>query len=92
MTYKLVAIGNSRGVILSKTMLADAGLEQTSEVDITVDDGRIVIEAKAPSDPLAALRSKLGGVDADVMDAVIAAAAKKARAASVRTLKRGRGK
>jgi antitoxin component of MazEF toxin-antitoxin module len=91
MTYKLVAIGNSRGIILSRTMLAEVGLDQSSEVDVTVDEGRIVIEPKTPSDPIAALRAKLDGVDAAVIDAVIDAASKKARAASVRTLRRRRG-
>jgi antitoxin component of MazEF toxin-antitoxin module len=92
MTHKLVAIGNSRGIILSRALLAEAGLERTSEVDVTVDEGKIVIEPKAPSDPIAALRAKLEGVDADVLDAVLDAASKKARAATVRARKRRRGR
>jgi antitoxin component of MazEF toxin-antitoxin module len=91
MTSKLVAIGNSRGIILSKTTLAEAGLEESSEVDVTVDEGRIVIEPRSPIDPLAALRAKLAGVDPALLEAVMGAASKKARATSVRNLRRRRG-
>jgi antitoxin component of MazEF toxin-antitoxin module len=92
MTHKLVAIGNSRGIILSRALLAEAGLERSSEVDVTVDEGRIVIEPKAPSDPIAALRAKLKGVDVDVLEAAIDAAAKQARRTTIRSLRRRRGR
>jgi antitoxin component of MazEF toxin-antitoxin module len=92
MTHKLIAIGNSRGIILSRTLLAEAGLDRSSEVDVTVDDGRIVIEPKAPSDPIAALRAKLVGVDPETLDAVLAAASKKVRATSLRTRRRRRAR
>jgi len=92
MTRKLVAIGNSRGIILSRSMLAEAGLERSSEVDVTVDEGRIVIEPRVPSDPIAALRAKLEGVEASVLEAVIDAASKKARVTTLRSLRRRRAR
>jgi antitoxin component of MazEF toxin-antitoxin module len=91
MTAKLVAIGNSHGIILTRAVLAEAGLDHTAEVDVTVDRGRIVIEPKASTDPLAALRAKLDGVSPAALEAVITAASKKARADSIRVVRRRRG-
>jgi len=43
---KLIAIGNSTGLILPKEMLAALGVEQGGEVSVTASPGRIEIEAK----------------------------------------------
>jgi antitoxin MazE len=42
---KLVAVGNSQGVVLDKSILQMANLEPNSEVEISVEDSRIVITA-----------------------------------------------
>jgi antitoxin MazE len=39
----LRAIGNSKGVVLPKTVLAQAGLEGASHVDMRVEHGEIVL-------------------------------------------------
>ncbi|MGE0799532.1 MAG: AbrB/MazE/SpoVT family DNA-binding domain-containing protein [Lautropia sp.] len=36
-------IGNSKGVVLPKPVLAQAGLDRESEVEMTVDDDAIVL-------------------------------------------------
>jgi antitoxin component of MazEF toxin-antitoxin module len=90
MTRKLVAVGNSRGIILDRKLLAEAGLEDSSEVEVTVEGGRIVIEPLTPDDPIEALRAKLAGVDPNVLDAVLTAATRKVRAESIKALRRRR--
>ena len=43
MRAKVVQIGNSRGVRIPKSILAACGIEDT--VDLSVDDGKIVLTA-----------------------------------------------
>ena len=45
MKTRIVRIGNSQGVRIPKPLLAAAGLEE--EVEMTVEDGRIIIERSA---------------------------------------------
>lgn len=45
MKTRIVSIGNSQGVRIPKLLLEEAGLE--GEVDLTVDDGAIVIRKGA---------------------------------------------
>jgi antitoxin MazE len=40
---KLVAVGNSQGVVLDKSILQMVNLEPNAEVEISVEDSRIVI-------------------------------------------------
>jgi antitoxin component of MazEF toxin-antitoxin module len=42
---KLVPVGNSQGLVLDKSILQMANLEPNAEVEITVEDSRIVITA-----------------------------------------------
>ena len=42
---RLVAVGNSQGVVLDKSILQMANLEPNAEVEISVEDSRIVITA-----------------------------------------------
>lgn len=50
MQSSLKKIGNSAGVVIPKPMLAEIGAKAGDRVDLTVEDGRIVIQpsAKAP--------------------------------------------
>ena len=43
MEVAIRAIGNSKGVVLPKPLLAQAGLDQVSHADIAVQDGCIVL-------------------------------------------------
>lgn len=43
MEVAIRAIGNSKGVVLPKPLLAQAGLDQSTHADITVQDGCIVL-------------------------------------------------
>lgn len=43
---KLVAVGNSTGLIIPRDILAASGLTQGEEVTITASAGRLEIEAK----------------------------------------------
>ena len=47
MKTNLINIGNSRGVILPASMLRDLKMLPKSEVDISVEDGRIVIKPQS---------------------------------------------
>jgi antitoxin MazE len=40
---KLVAVGNSQGVVLDRSILQMVNLEPNAEVEISVEDSRIVI-------------------------------------------------
>lgn len=42
-------IGNSRGVVLPKTLLAQAGLDEGSVADVALEDGAIVLRKPARS-------------------------------------------
>jgi antitoxin MazE len=42
---KLVAVGNSQGVVLDKSILQMVNLAPNAEVEISVEGGRIVISA-----------------------------------------------
>jgi len=42
-------IGNSRGVVLPKPVLAQVGLEDASDVEMTVKDGAIILRKPAES-------------------------------------------
>lgn len=43
---KLIGVGNSTGVVISRELLAASGFEQGEEVTIKASPGRIEIEAK----------------------------------------------
>lgn len=40
-------IGNSRGVVLPKTVLAQVGLEDATDAEMTVEDGAIILRKPA---------------------------------------------
>lgn len=43
MTRQLQKIGNSKGIVLTRTMLEHLGIEET--IEITMEEGRIVLTA-----------------------------------------------
>ena len=51
MTKTLTKIGNSRGIILDRTMLEHLGVAEGGMVEMTMEAGRIVITS-APPEPL----------------------------------------
>jgi len=52
MEITIRSIGNSKGVVLPKPLLAQAGLEDETHADITVEGGAIVL--RAPAKPVRA--------------------------------------
>ena len=52
MQSEIKQCGNSAAVRLSKTILAQAGLDVTSQINIHVMEGKIVIEAAATPEPV----------------------------------------
>jgi antitoxin MazE len=49
MRTQLRRMGNSSGVIIPKPIMAQLGMEPGAEVDLQLDDGRIVITPAPPS-------------------------------------------
>ncbi|HSU27157.1 MAG TPA: hypothetical protein VLJ68_02170 [Chitinophagaceae bacterium] len=49
---KLRSIGNSKGVILSGSLLQKAGISPNADIMITAQDGQITIVEIKPSDPV----------------------------------------
>lgn len=49
MEVAIRAIGNSKGVVLPKPLLAQAGLEQAATAEIEVNDGCIVLRKPRPA-------------------------------------------
>lgn len=47
MKTNIINIGNSRGIILPARMMKDLNILPKSEVDISVEDGKIVIKPKS---------------------------------------------
>ncbi len=43
MLVNIRTIGNSKGIVLSKPVLAQAGLEEEAAADLTVENGAIVL-------------------------------------------------
>ncbi|MCA1653384.1 MAG: AbrB/MazE/SpoVT family DNA-binding domain-containing protein [Sphingomicrobium sp.] len=43
---KLIGVGNSTGILLSRELLAESGFEQGDEVVVKASDGKIEIERK----------------------------------------------
>lgn len=57
---KILRVGNSRALILDKTISAALGIEaDTTEIPITIEDGRVILTSPATQDPFEALRKKL---------------------------------
>jgi antitoxin component of MazEF toxin-antitoxin module len=92
MLKKLSAIGSSKGLILDKTLLGLLGIENADEVSITVEGRRLII-TPAYEHPIEELRARLREADdVDAVEAVIDAASRKARPATVRKLKARRAR
>jgi antitoxin component of MazEF toxin-antitoxin module len=92
MLKKLSSIGSSKGLILDKTLLGLLGIENADEVSITVERRRLII-TPAYENPIEELRARLREADdGDAVDAVVDAAARKARPATVRKLKAARAR
>lgn len=60
-------IGNSRGVVLPKPVLAQAGLEDATDAEMTVEDGAIILRkpAKSPREGWAQAAQKLAAKGGD---------------------------
>jgi len=56
MTKNLIQVGNSKALILSKDLIGLLGLENDA-VDVTVQDGALVVRKAALSDVQAAMRT-----------------------------------
>lgn len=69
MKARLVRIGNSRGVVLPKVLIEEAGL--TGDVDLQVRDGRIIISpVRAPREGWEDAATTLAaGADHGLLDA-----------------------
>ena len=60
LTRKILKVGNSRALILDKTIAAALGLDsETTQIPITIEDGRVILSAPATEDAFEALRKKL---------------------------------
>lgn len=60
LTRKILKVGNSRALILDKTISAALGLEpDTTQIPVTIEDGRVILSSPATQDPFEALRKKL---------------------------------
>jgi antitoxin component of MazEF toxin-antitoxin module len=59
-TRKILKVGNSRALVLDRTIAAALGLgPDTSEIPVTIEDGRVTLLPPASQDPFDALRAKL---------------------------------
>ncbi len=57
---KILKVGNSRALILDKTISAALGIESdTTEIPVTIEDGRVILTSATTQDPFEALRKKL---------------------------------
>lgn len=53
-------VGNSRALVLDKTIAAALGLEpDTTEIPVTIEDGRVTLSSPVAVDPFEVLRKKL---------------------------------
>lgn len=60
LTRKILKVGNSRALTLDKTIAAALGLDaDTTEIPVTIEDGRVILSSPATEDPFEALRRKL---------------------------------
>lgn len=67
MQVTIRAIGNSKGVVLPKPILAQAGLEDATDAEMTVEDGVIILRkpVKAARDGWAEAAKKLAAEGGD---------------------------
>ena len=60
LSRKILKVGNSRALVLDRTIADALGLDpDTSEIPITIEDGRVTLLPPAGIDPFEALRKKL---------------------------------
>jgi hypothetical protein len=60
-TRKILKVGNSRALVLDKTIAAALGLgPDTAEIPVSIEDGRVTLLPPVTEDPFDALRLKLG--------------------------------
>lgn len=90
MTKRLHKVGNSYSVILDRQTMNAVGLLPESMVEVRTEDGKIVIEPTS-TDPIAEIRLAFKGSDPDLVEAVIDAAARSARADTIREMRKKRG-
>ena len=92
MLKKLSVIGSSKGIILDKTLLGLLGIENADEVSITVEGKRLIITPPY-ANPIEDLRARLPeAYDGDAIAAVVNAATRQIRPATVRRLKANRAR
>lgn len=67
MQVTIRAIGNSKGVVLPKPILAQAGLEDATDAEMTVENGAIILRkpVKAARDGWAEAAKKLAAEGGD---------------------------
>jgi antitoxin component of MazEF toxin-antitoxin module len=58
MRVTIRAIGNSKGIVLPKPVLAQAGLEDATEAEMTVENGVILLRKAAPQGATAGQRPR----------------------------------
>lgn len=61
MIKKLATIGNSYGVIIDRPLLREAGIAPHSKIQITVQDGAVVVRAATAPAPAPARRKPAVG-------------------------------
>jgi len=69
MQINIREIGNSKGIVIPKPMLAQVGLEDQSVVDITIENGAIILRkpSKAVRTGWDKAAQALNAVDGDVL-------------------------
>jgi antitoxin component of MazEF toxin-antitoxin module len=92
MTRTLQKVGNSRAVILRKEEMEAAGLsfDDRSQVEVVIEDDKIVIRKAGGSDPFEDLRAHFASVDPDLLDAAVDVACRQARDVTMKKIQAGK--
>lgn len=60
MSRKILKVGNSRALVLDKTIAAALGLRpDTTEIPVAIEEGKVTLLPPGPENPFDALRTKL---------------------------------
>jgi len=60
LSRKILKVGNSRALVLDRTIADALGIDaDTSEIPLTIEEGRVTLLPPATLDPFEALRKKL---------------------------------
>jgi antitoxin component of MazEF toxin-antitoxin module len=88
---KILKVGNSRALVLDKTISAALGLTpETKEIPVTVEEGRVTLLPPENQDPFEALRAKLARHPEGEARRLAAAAVAAIRPRTIRRWKAGK--